>query len=69
MKGLTKVIEKNPFYPSPKAETFESETVAFESFRGRWNVGQTRDIEGSKSQEDEKWGIQIRLSRRIHNYL
>jgi len=28
------------------AESFESETVAFESFRGRWNVGQTRDIEG-----------------------
>ena len=28
------------------AEGFESETVAFESFRGRWNVGQTRDIEG-----------------------
>ena len=29
-----------------RAESFESETVAFESFRGRWNVGQTRDIEG-----------------------
>jgi len=31
---------------SKSAESFESETVAFESFRGRWNVGQTRDIEG-----------------------
>jgi len=31
---------------SKSAETFESETVAFESFRGRWNVGQTREIEG-----------------------
>lgn len=28
------------------AETFESETVAFESFAGRWNVGQTKEIEG-----------------------
>ena len=27
-------------------ESFESETVAFESFRGRWNVGQTKEIEG-----------------------
>ena len=31
---------------SKSAESFESETVAFESFRGRWNVGQTREIEG-----------------------
>ena len=40
-------MEDNPQnYPSYQAETFESETVAFESFAGRWNVGQTKEIEG-----------------------
>ncbi len=40
-------MEDNPQnYPSYQAETFESETVAFESFAGRWNVGASREIEG-----------------------
>jgi len=29
-----------------KFESFGAETVAFESFAGRWNVGQTKEIEG-----------------------
>lgn len=39
-------LKRNPRQFNYYAESFESETVAFESFRGRWNVGQTREIEG-----------------------
>ena len=42
-----------------RAETFDSETVAFESFRGRWNVGQTRDIEGVRVKK--MWNGAFRL--------
>ena len=29
-----------------EAESYASDTITFESFRGRWNIGQTKEIEG-----------------------
>ena len=41
------------------AESFESETITFESFRGRWNAGQTREIEGVRVKK--MWNGAFRL--------
>jgi hypothetical protein len=59
MYEVKNVSEKNVKLEKKTAESFESETITFESFRGRWNAGQTREIEGVRVKK--MWNGAFRL--------